>query len=150
MKSRKVIIFIGFIFICSSLFAQAQKISTPIPGKEYYIDESGGVFMHINILGHVKYPGTYLVHESTDILTIISQSGGPLNGADLKSVILHSDDSVQVIDLKSIFKNGMQDEIFIKPNDTIIVEQRFLNLLFTRSNMLPVLLQMLNLILITK
>jgi len=150
MKSEKFIILVGFILIYSGLLAQPQKISTPIPGKEYYIDESGGVFMHINILGHVKYPGTYLVHESTDILTIISQSGGPLGGANLKSVIIHSDDSMQIIDLNSIFKSGMRDEIIIKPNDTIIIEQRFLNLLFSRSNMLPVLLQMLNLILITK
>ena len=45
--------------------------------------------MYINILGHVKSPGTYLVYDGIDIMSAFSTAGGYLDGANFKKIIIY-------------------------------------------------------------
>ena len=36
--------------------------------------------MYVNIMGNVKYPGTYLVFDGIDFLSVLSVAGGYLQG----------------------------------------------------------------------
>ena len=99
--------------------------------------------MNINILGHVSYPGTYAIYEDADILTILAQAGGPLPGAQLNKVKLHSKNSTIEIDIEQVLDSGDNTVFDIKPNDTIYINQSKLSLFFSR-NLLTSLLQILN------
>ena len=72
-----------------NIFGQFKGNDIPIFSDEYFSDKNGNVYMYVNIIGHVKSPGTYLIYEGADILTILSQAGGPLPGAKLKETILY-------------------------------------------------------------
>ena len=50
------------------------------------MDRCMGVYMYINVIGHVKVPGTFMIYEGTDILTILSAAGGLLPGAKLNKI----------------------------------------------------------------
>ena len=54
--------------------------------EDYITGEDGTLRMYVNIIGHVKYPGTYLVYDGIDLLTCLSLAGGPLKGAKLSKV----------------------------------------------------------------
>ena len=52
--------------------------STQLTGEDYITGEDGVPRMSINVWGHVKYPGTYLVYDGIDLLTCLSMAGGPV------------------------------------------------------------------------
>jgi len=118
-------------------------------GKDYITNESGDVFFQINILGHVKNPGTYFIYEGADIFSVLSLSGGPLPGAKLDKIkFFNKSSNLSVIDLREYVQNGNKVEIDFKPNDTIYVEQTVGSFLFTKSNIINSLLQILNIVLV--
>tara|TARA_B100000674_G_C37585377_1_gene798287 strand:- start:33 stop:410 length:378 start_codon:yes stop_codon:yes gene_type:complete len=114
--------------------------------NEYFSDENGNVYMRINILGHVKNPGSHIVSEGADILTIISQAGGPLQGAKLKKVILYSSDQskISTINLNDLFLNGEKINLVLKPNDTIYIKESLQSIILSRS--VTSILQILNIL----
>ena len=117
-------------------------------GQEYITDESGNVFIHVNILGHVKSPGTYLIYEGADILTILAQAGGPLPGAKLKNTIIyHKNAELFVLDLENYLETGEYINVELKPNDTIYIKQTLGSYLFSKSNLINSMLQVLNIFL---
>ena len=114
--------------------------------KDFYSDESGNIYMSINVLGHVKSPGTYLVYEGADILTILSQAGGPLSGAKLKKcVIHHGNGNTSIVDLKSTLHHGHKLNISFKPNDTIFIEQTTGSFLLGKATLINSIFHLLNL-----
>ena len=46
--------------------------------------------MYINVIGHIKSPGIYLVYDEIDCMSILSAAGGYLPGADLKNIIIYN------------------------------------------------------------
>jgi len=145
------------IFLVSLNFILSSNISTYRPGQvanaiqltgeDYISGEDGVARMNINIWGHVKYPGAYLVYDGIDLLTCLSMAGGPLKGANLSSVtILSKDGSIKKINLdKKINYNSL-----LRPHDTLCIDETLGNYLLARSNIINTLLQITNLILISK
>ena len=91
---KNYLIGLSIIFVLiQPIQANQGPVVNAIPGQEYYTDDSGNVYMYINVIGHVKSPGTYLIYEGDDILTILYQAGGPLPGAKLKETIIYRKNS---------------------------------------------------------
>ncbi len=124
--------------------------SSQLNGEDYITGEDGVPRMSINVWGHVKYPGTYLVYDGIDILTCLSMAGGPLTGAKLKEVtIVSKDGSNRIINLDKLLKNSNSSIVELEPYDTIYIDETLGNYLLARSNVINILLQITNLILIS-
>ncbi|GAG84810.1 unnamed protein product, partial [marine sediment metagenome] len=48
--------------------------------------------MWVNVWGHVQKPGSYLVYDGIDIATVLSITGGPKQGANLKKLLVFRDE----------------------------------------------------------
>ena len=126
------------------------KISNNIQltGEDYITGEDGVPRMSINIWGHVKYPGTYLVYDGIDLLTCLSMAGGPLKGAKLSKVsIISKNGQNQTIDLNKIKNQNQLASIKLMPHDTIKIDEKFSHVLLTKTSIIAVLLQLTNVIL---
>jgi len=124
--------------------------SSQLNGEDYITGEDGVPRMSINVWGHVKYPGTYLVYDGIDILTCLSMAGGPLTGAKLKEVtIVSKDGSNRIINLDKLLKNSNSSIVELEPYDTIYIDETLGNYLLARSNVINILLQITNLIFIS-
>tara|TARA_Y100000994_G_C15646495_1_gene423516 strand:- start:135 stop:617 length:483 start_codon:yes stop_codon:yes gene_type:complete len=120
-----------------------------LDGKKYITGDDGVVRMNINIWGHVKYPGIYLMYENIDIYTALSLAGGPLKGAKVSKISIISDDgSSRIINLDKFSSDFKGDKFKLKPHDTIHVDEKTTHLLLSKSAIISVLLQLTNLILI--
>ena len=113
-KSTSLIKIFIFSLLCSIIFSQGSKVDYLgevdsehiINGQEYISSDDGTLLMYVNVWGHVKHPGTYLVYDGIDYMSALSVSGGHLQGADLKNVIiLGKDGSRRSIDLDLFYKN---------------------------------------------
>ena len=119
--------------------------SSHLTGEDYITGEDGVPRMSINIWGHVKYPGTYLVYDGIDLLTCLSMSGGPMQGAKLSDVtIISKDGELKSVNLNKLVKNNQIDSIKLYPYDTIKIDEKFSNVLLTRTSIIAVLLQLTN------
>ncbi len=111
---------------------------------EYYTDSMGNIFIYVNVIGHVKKPGTFLVDEKADILTIISQAGGPLQGSKLNKIFLYYQDGEKnIINLDDYFNSGTFN-YKIKPNSTIYIEETLFSYILSKTGFLTALLQIIN------
>ena len=117
-----------------------------INGQEYIASDDGTLMMYVNIWGHVKTPGTYLVYEGIDLLTLISLAGGPQSGANLNNVEIIHDKSTSPITKINLnnYINSDKTDIVIKPHDTIYIKESMSSYLFTKVNLLNTLLQIVN------
>ena len=122
--------------------------SIELTGEDYITGEDGVPRMSINIWGHVKYPGTYLVYDGIDILTCLSMAGGPLKGAKLSRVsIVSKDGKIKNIDLDKTKNQNKLLSVKLRPHDTIKIDQKFSYVLLTQTSIIAVLLQLTNVIL---
>ena len=80
-----IILFISISFPQSGKVDYNGRVKSDyvINGQDYIASEDGTLLMYVNVWGHVKNPGTYLVYENIDLLTLISLAGGPISGANL-------------------------------------------------------------------
>ena len=145
------LIFIGFIA------AQEEQQENPtfsdfqISSERYMTNANGNILMYVNVWGQVGSPGHKLVYDGIDKATLMSLVGGPSAGSDLKKVKLFRelpDDDGQIIyilNFNNFLKSGdRSDFIQIKPNDTIIIEEKLLSSIFRGNNTLNSILQLLN------
>jgi len=147
-----ILLFLGLGFSMSSLNYKPGQIGNlyQLTGEDYITGEDGVPRMNINILGHVKYPGTYLVYDGIDLLTCLSMAGGPLKGAKLSKIsIISKDGSSLKVNLNNFTNLKSNKIVRLKPYDTINIDETFSNYLFSRSNIINPLLQITNLILIS-
>jgi len=125
--------------------ASGVSITNNSPYGDYSTDESGNVYMYINVIGHVKVPGTFMIYEGTDILTILSAAGGPLPGAKLNKIMIYREgDNMVLLDLDIYLDTGKKLDINFKPNDTIYIEQTLGSYLFSKTTILNSILSILN------
>ena len=113
----------------------------------YITGEDGVIRMYINVLGHVHNPGTYVVYDGIDFLTVLSMAGGYINGSNLKKVMIyHTDGTSQKINLKKILSvnNNPVISINLKPHDTIYVEETNWSKFVFSSNLPTIILSILN------
>lgn len=102
----------------------------------YVIPSSSGISMAVNVWGEVRAPGQYLIPYSInlDIVSLLSQAGGPTSNAKLSEVILlrETDNAGEqqkiIVDLKEFTKTGDRSKLpTLQPNDTIIILPTFWN-----------------------
>ena len=128
------------VLLFSIILAQDQdKPQTAPPFADYQISSEryltnakGGIMMNINVWGHVNSPGSHVVYDGIDFASLLSIVGGPMYGVNLKQVRLYREipdaDGTLVyhLDLNEFINTGNRSKfIQIKPNDTIIVPQKF-------------------------
>ena len=125
--------------------------ATQLTGEDYITGEDGVPRMSVNIWGHVKYPGAYLVYDGIDLLTCLSMAGGPLKGAKLSEISIISKDGSSIkINLEDMMDKNNISSLTVKPYDTIYIDETMGNYLLARSNVINILLQITNLILISQ
>ena len=155
MKLKFLLLTIVLIFLFPE-FTLSQFNYTPgkinnnvqLTGEDYITGEDGVPRMSVNIWGHVKYPGAYLVYDGIDLLTCLSMAGGPLKGAKLSKIsIISKNGQIQIIDLNKIKNQNEFNSLKIKPHDTIKIDEKFSYILLTKTSIIAVLLQLTNVIL---
>tara|TARA_Y100001958_G_C21242331_1_gene570621 strand:- start:1661 stop:2110 length:450 start_codon:yes stop_codon:yes gene_type:complete len=141
-----------FVFFISLLFSSKITNTDKIVGNGVYTDDIGNEFIHVNVIGHVKFPGTHMIFNGANLLDIISLAGGPLQGANLKKVMIYSGETLYTeVDLDKYLKNKGILDLDIEPNTTIYIEQKFLSYIFSRNtNLITSLLQIMNIYLTIK
>ncbi len=145
---NKIFILLALIFNTELNFGQFNDRlgqldgSVQLTGEDYITGEDGVPRMSVNVWGHVKYPGTYLVYDGIDILTCLSMAGGPLKGSNLAQVsIISKDGSSAKINLKNILDSNNISSINLKPHDTIYIDETFNHFIFSSSNVVTIFLQ---------
>ena len=128
-----------YIAVLISLLFPLNNSSNYLMQDELYITGDDGVIrMYVNVIGHVKNPGTYLVYDSIDLMSVLSAAGGYLPGTNLKNLIVYSENGdKQIIDLRERLnsKVSINDIVSLKPHDTIYIEQKNLHRFFVSSNL---------------
>ena len=139
------------IFILSFLFGQDDILDYQISAQKYFTDTDGKIKMYVNVWGHVNRPGLHEVYDGIDLATLFSVVGGPKSGAKLKNIKLYREtpdlngETVFEINFKNFADSGnRQDFVKIKPNDTIIIPQKFSNYLLSNAGTINTFLTMLN------
>lgn len=153
---RSILTIILFFLFSNLMFSQFNykpnqvASNVQLTGEEYITGEDGVPRMNINIWGHVKYPGSYLVYDGIDLLTCLSMAGGPLKGAKLSKISITSKNGDHTkINLEKLLNNNSIASISLKPYDTIYINETMGNYLLARSNVINILLQITNLFLIS-
>ena len=128
-KSGVVLIILAVLLSGGLLQAQQRPLANyQNRGAQYVIGNQDQLLIRVNIWGFVKMPGQYLVPTNTDLVSLISYAGGPLEDAQLKKIRLirtaMGDSSEKLISLnvKKFIESGNESQNpQLLPNDTIIV-----------------------------
>ena len=139
--------FFKILILVSALFPIKENDYVIPSGEKYIIGEDGIKRIYINIWGHVKRPGTYLVYEQIDIMTALSIAGGPLDGADLTKiqVISKKNDHIKKINIQDFLFKKKYENIAFNPYDTINVNPSTSFYIRDNAYLINVLLQLLTL-----
>ena len=142
------------LFIFGVGFSQAksdQKNNPPNTGARYVSGEDGIIHMYVNIWGHVGNPGRILVDEGIDMATLLSLTGGPNKGANMKNVRIYHEypdkngNIVHILDLTEFLKTGDRSNfISIQPNDTFIFRQTTFSYLLQEMGTINTLMSLIN------
>jgi hypothetical protein len=148
-----------FVLLFSIILAQDQDRPQTAPpfadyqisSERYLTNAKGNIMMNVNIWGHVKSPGSHIVYDGIDFASLLSVVGGPMEGANLKQVRIYREipdaDGTLVyhIDLNEFINTGNRSKfIKIKPNDTIIVPQKFSSYLLKQVGTINTLFSLIN------
>tara|TARA_B100002052_G_scaffold276324_1_gene280936 strand:+ start:455 stop:955 length:501 start_codon:yes stop_codon:yes gene_type:complete len=136
-KITKLLILLSIIICQENTSNQNNRFEAfQLSSERYTTNDDGTILMKVNIWGHVGGAGSHLVYDGIDFASLLSLVGGPMQGADLANVRLYRErpdqdgQLVYDIDLNLFLKTGDRSNfIRIKPNDTIIIPQKFSYLL---------------------
>ena len=151
MKKHLIIL---TLFIFGVDFSQAESKQADIPlntGARYVSGQDGIIRMYVNVWGHVGTPGRILVDEGIDLATLLSLSGGPKKGANMKNVRIYHEypdkngNIVHILDLTEFLKTGDRSNfISIQPNDTFIFRQTTFSYLLQEIGTINTLMSLIN------
>lgn len=155
MSRKKILILIlGLIAISSYLFSSVsfiEKNNLLLTNEKYISDDDGNILIFVNVWGHVKNPGRHLIYDGINLPTLIAYVGGALPGSNIKKIKIIRDKTdkngkkIYEINLSEYYKTGVTSNLVeVLPNDTVIIEQSLVDRVFNRTNVLPSLLQLLN------
>ena len=131
-------IYINVLILFTSIFAFNVQNNYLMQDELYITGDDGVIRMYVNVIGHVKNPGTYLVYDSIDLMSVISRSGGYLPGTNLGKIIIYSKNGErQDLDLKKMLNSEVpiSEVVKLKPHDTIYLDQKSLHRFFVSSNL---------------
>ena len=145
MKNFKILMISVILNCLNIVLAQGIIINSQneyqISSEKYITDSNGNIKMNVNVWGHVGQPGNHLVFEGIDIVTLLSIVGGPVGGARLDRIKLirevpeENGKLVFTINFNEFIKSGDRSNfIKIKPNDTVIIPQKFSSLLMSTAS----------------
>ena len=141
---EKVSKYIAFIFFALLIPISGDNINNTPTGEEYITGEDGIKRIYINVWGHVKHPGTYLVYQDIDVMTLLSVAGGPLDGADLSKIkIISQNSDTQNINLENFLLSNKSADFKFKPYDTVSIKPTFNFYIRDNAYILNVFLQLL-------
>jgi hypothetical protein len=96
--------------------------------SQYYLERGteSKLMMKVNVWGAVQKPGSQYVPDGTDLISVLSAAGGPIEGAKLSKVrLVRNFDGEKhnlVINVSRCLKRGEVELLpEIRPGDTIIV-----------------------------
>jgi len=121
----------------------------------YQPDEEGNIRMSVNIWGHIKFPGNYLVYDGIDVITLFSLAGGIKDGANLKKIKIYREfpDSFGQqafnLNLDNFYDSGNR-QFFptVLPNDTYYIPQKTSSYLISQTGLINTLINTVNLALL--
>jgi len=152
-KQSLLIILIPFIFCYG--FSQSEPENINIrssTGARYVSSDDGVLRMYVNIWGHVSNPGRILVDDGIDLAILLSLTGGPNKGANMKNVRVYHEypdkngNVVNVIDFTEFLETGDRSNfIRIQPNDTFIIQQTVLSYIIEEFGTVNTLMNFINL-----
>ena len=122
----------------SFLFSLDTKNGFMMQDDSYITGDDGVIRMYVNVIGHVKNPGTYLLYDKIDLMSAISVAGGYLPSSNLKKISVFSKNGDNnKINLDKILStdSSIDKVVDLKPHDTIYIEQRNLHKFFISSNL---------------
>ena len=118
-----------------------------LSSQKYISDDGGQILMKVNVWGEVGSPGSHLVYDGIDFASLLSVVGGPMKTANLKKVRLYREQRdikgqyTYTINLQDFIDSGDRSNfVKIYPNDTIIVQSKFLNRILDRIDSINLLL----------
>jgi len=152
-KKSLLIILIPFIFCYSFSQSEPENINLQFSTGARYVSSDDGVLrMYVNIWGHVATPGRILVDDGIDLATLLSLTGGPSKGANLKNIRVYHEypdkngNVINVIDFTEFLKTGDRSNfITIQPNDTFIIQQTVLSYIIEEVGTVNTLMNLINL-----
>jgi hypothetical protein len=162
LNYRKLLLISTFAFLfINTIYAQTKVPASsgyPRTGERYITDSEDGIIkMWVNVWGQVNSPGSYLVYDGIDLASLLSVTGGPKQGANLKRIKLYRDLQDEngklsyTIDLEKFLKTGNRDEFTrILPNDTFVVPQSSMSYIVSNLNIVNTLINFYNLYTIAK
>ena len=128
MKKYYYLFFIVSIILCIGFANSRLNNVQSSTGSRYVSRQDGVLRMYVNIWGHVSSPGRILVDDGIDLATLLSLTGGPMKGANMKNVRVYHEypdengNNVHIIDLTNFIETGDRSNfITIQPNDTFII-----------------------------
>ena len=152
IKYTLSLLMFGLLFAQNNIAEQPTFSDFQISSERYLTDDNGNIMMYVNIWGHVGSPGHHLVYEGIDLATLMSVVGGPRTGANMEKVrvfreIPEEDGTlVYYVDFEKFVSSGDRSEfIRIKPNDTIIIPEKFSNYILTQVGTFNTFLSLFNL-----
>ena len=112
-----------------SILAQERvQYPTRSQAAQYYLGTADEIVVPINIWGFVKNPGQYMVPNNTDLISLLSYAGGPVEGAKVSKIrIVRSDIQIEkkvlTINVKKYLETGDTRLIpLLRPGDTVVVK----------------------------
>ena len=137
---------LNFIFF-NFLYGDSKQVE--ISDFNYIADESGKVHMSINVLGHVKMPGTYIINQNGNFFDILAASGGIMDGANINNVYLYRQNNEKIkINFKQYLKTGTDLNIEFQPNDTIYIQKSLFASFISNTHVLNLIISIMNLYLL--
>ena len=153
MKKYLYLFLITPIILCTG-FPQSESDninSQPNTGARYVSSDDGVLRMYVNIWGHVSNPGRILVDDGIDLATLLSLTGGPNKGANMKNVRVYHEypdkygNVVNIIDFSEFLKSGDRSNfIKIQPNDTFIIKQTVFSYIIEEIGTVNTLMNLIN------
>lgn len=111
--------------------------------SQYYLERGteSKLMMKVNVWGAVQQPGSQYVPDGTDLISVLSAAGGPIEGAKLSKVRLvrnfDGEKHNMVINVNRCLKKGELELLpELKPGDTVIVPKskvsfgKFINVVY--------------------
>ena len=113
MKNKLILILFCSIFYNTLLISNTSHVNSYLSDQEFITGEDGVIRMYVNVLGHVNRPGTYLVYDGIDFISLLSLAGGASRGADLTDI--------------KIINDGGESEIIFKSNKSVFISRGNIN-----------------------
>ena len=105
-----ILLLIGGIYV-TRVYSQQQTQAIARPqAARYFLGNEDEILMQVNVWGFVKQPGQYMVPYDTDLVSLLSYAGGPVEEAKVKNVkiIRKNEDDVTKRVLKVNVKKYLQ------------------------------------------